>query len=69
MDAQTEKEVIEKILGKMNSLTRVVIAHRVSTIKDADRIVYMENGSIRAVGKYSEIVDQIPSFGIDQNLG
>ena len=69
LDAQTEKEVIEKILGKMNSLTRVVIAHRVSTIKDADRIVYMENGSIRAVGKYSEIVDQIPSFGIGQNLG
>jgi ABC-type bacteriocin/lantibiotic exporter with double-glycine peptidase domain len=69
LDAQTEKEVIEKILGKMNSLTRVVIAHRVSTIKDADRIVYMENGSIRAVGKYSEIVAQIPTFGIDQYLG
>jgi len=69
LDAQTEKEVIEKILGKMNSLTRVVIAHRVSTIRDADRIVYIENGSIRAVGKYSEIVAQIPTFGIDQNLG
>ncbi len=69
LDAQTEKEVIEKILGKMNSLTRVVIAHRVSTIRDADRIVYIENGSIRAVGKYSEIVAQIPSFGIDQYLG
>lgn len=69
LDAQTEKEVIEKILGKMNSLTRVVIAHRVSTIKDADRIVYIENGSIRAVGKYSEIVAQVPSFGIDQYLG
>jgi ABC-type bacteriocin/lantibiotic exporter with double-glycine peptidase domain len=69
LDAQTEKEVIEKIVCKMNSLTRVVIAHRVSTIKDADRIVYMENGSIRAVGKYSEIVAQIPSFGIDQYLG
>lgn len=69
LDAQTEKEVIEKILGKMSTLTRVVIAHRVSTIKDADRILYMENGRIRAVGKYSEIVAQIPSFGIEQNLG
>ncbi len=68
LDAQTEKEVIEKILGKMNSLTRVVIAHRVSTIRDADRIVYIENGSIRAIGKYSEIVAQVPSFGIDQYL-
>ena len=69
LDAQTEKEIIEKILGKMNSLTRVVIAHRISTIRDADRIVYIENGSIKAMGKYSDIVAQIPTFGIDEHLG
>lgn len=68
LDAQTEKEIIEKILGRMNSLTRIVIAHRISTIMDADRIVYIENGAIRAIGNFQEIMQQIPGFGIDQQL-
>ena len=69
LDAQTEKEIIEKILGRMNSLTRIVIAHRISTIKDADRIVYIENGAIRAIGSFQELMEQIPGFGNDQQLG
>jgi ABC-type multidrug transport system fused ATPase/permease subunit len=68
LDAQTEKEIIEKILGRMNSLTRIVIAHRISTIIDADRIVYIENGAIRASGNFQEIMQQIPGFGIDQQI-
>jgi ABC-type bacteriocin/lantibiotic exporter with double-glycine peptidase domain len=69
LDAQTEKEIIEKILGRMDSLTRIVIAHRISTIKDADRIVYIENGAIKAMGNFQEIVEQVPSFGVDLQLG
>jgi ABC-type bacteriocin/lantibiotic exporter with double-glycine peptidase domain len=68
LDAQTEKEIIEKILGRMDSLTRIVIAHRISTIKDADRIVYIENGAIKAMGNFQEIVEQVPSFGVDLQL-
>jgi ATP-binding cassette subfamily B protein AbcA/BmrA len=52
----------------MNSLTRIVIAHRISTIIDADRIVYIENGAIRASGNFQEIMQQIPGFGIDQQI-
>ena len=69
LDAQTEKEIIEKILGRMDSLTRIVIAHRISTIKYADRIVYIESGAIRAIGNFKEIVEQVPGFGVDQQLG
>lgn len=69
LDAQTEKEIIEKILLKMKSLTRIVIAHRISTIKEADKIVYIENGKIRAMGSFREIAEQIPGFGIEQQVG
>ena len=53
----------------MDSLTRIVIAHRISTIKYADRIVYIESGAIRAIGNFKEIVEQVPGFGVDQQLG
>ena len=49
----------------MRSLTRVVIAHRISTIKDADRIIYIKNGTIRAIGSYAEIASLIPGFEIE----
>lgn len=68
LDMQTEKEIVEKILLKMSSLTRIVIAHRISTIKDADKIIYIENGKIRAMGKFMEIVKLIPGFGIDGQI-
>jgi ABC-type bacteriocin/lantibiotic exporter with double-glycine peptidase domain len=68
LDAQTEKEIIDRVVGKMSALTRIVISHRVSTIRDADKIVYIEKGSIRAVGKYSELVAQLPSFGVEHNF-
>lgn len=69
LDAQTEREIIEKILLNMKSLTRVVIAHRISTIREADKIVYIDNGRVRAVGNFREITEQIPTFGIDQQIG
>lgn len=69
LDTQTEKEITEKILGKMKSLTRIVIAHRISTIKDADRIIYIEKGSVRAIGNFDEVSRQIQNFGIDYPIG
>lgn len=68
LDTQTEREIIDKVVGEMSTLTRIVISHRVSTIRNADKIVYIENGSIRAVGKYSELVAKIPSFGVEYNF-
>lgn len=68
LDAQTEKDIIENVLGRMRSLTRVVIAHRISTIKDADRIIYIKNGTIRAIGSYTEIASLIPGFEIETEV-
>lgn len=68
LDAQTEKDIIENVLGRMRSLTRVVIAHRISTIKDADRIIYIKNGTIRAIGSYTEITSLIPGFEIETEV-
>lgn len=62
LDMNTEKEIIKKILSQMKSLTRIVIAHRISTIKEADKIIYLEKGSIKAIGNFQEISQLVPGF-------
>ena len=42
----------------MNGRTSFVIAHRLSTIRDANVILYMENGDIKEVGNHDALIKQ-----------
>ena len=56
LDSETENFIqknIEKMKGKK---TIVIAAHRLSTIKEANRIIIMDNGSIHAVGTFNELL-------------
>lgn len=66
LDVQTEQEIVQNILVNMRGITRVVIAHRISTIRNADRILYLENGTISAMGNYNEIKKLVSKFEIDE---
>ena len=66
LDAQTEQEIVQNILLGMRGITRIVIAHRISTIRSADRIAYLENGTITAIGSYNELKEQVSRFEIDE---
>jgi energy-coupling factor transport system ATP-binding protein len=65
LDVQTEQEIVNNILVNMRNITRVVIAHRISTIRSADRIAYLENGLVASIGTYDELKEQISGFGSD----
>ncbi len=52
---------ISQAIEKLNC-TRVVIAHRLSTIKNADRILYLENGKITESGTYDELIKRNQKF-------
>ena len=68
LDTKTEQEIVENILMRMKSITRVVIAHRLSTIKDADKIIYMNNGKIIAHGNFQSVSAEVANFGYASNL-
>jgi ABC-type multidrug transport system fused ATPase/permease subunit len=62
LDGQTEHEISESINSLKGLSTVIIIAHRLSTVKNADRIIYLDKGRIISVGTFSEIRTQISDF-------
>jgi ATP-binding cassette subfamily C protein len=61
LDMATERDLndaLEKLTGK----TQLVIAHRLSTVRNCDRLLYMENGHIIAEGRFDDLYDNNPAF-------
>jgi ABC-type multidrug transport system fused ATPase/permease subunit len=58
LDSETEQAVMEAIDGLSQDLTLLIIAHRISTLKNCTQIVELENGSIRRSGSYENVVNQ-----------
>ena len=62
LDGETETNISEAIQGLRGSVTVVMIAHRLSTVRNADLVVYMEAGKIIASGTFKEVRTQVPDF-------
>lgn len=58
MDNITEKLVMENVVKQLGNKTLVVIAHRLETIKDVDKIYVLSDGIIQEEGKYNELLDK-----------
>jgi ATP-binding cassette subfamily B protein len=56
LDANNEKEIMEKLQRFFENKTVVVIAHRLSTVKNADQIVVLDKGRIVELGNHKELV-------------
>lgn len=62
LDLKTENEICEVLNGLKGQKTILVIAHRLSTIKNADRIIYMENGTISEIASYEALIEKSEGF-------
>ncbi len=62
LDNQTEAGVMDAIQALSGEKTIIMIAHRLSTVMNCDRLYLMANGKVVAMGAYSELLEQSPEF-------
>ena len=62
LDGGTEESISTDIHKLKGSTTVVLIAHRLSTVRDADLVLYMDNGEIVARGTFEEVRYAVPDF-------
>lgn len=56
VDTQTDAEIREALASEKKDKTTIIISHRISTVKDADVILVLENGKITAQGKHEDLI-------------
>lgn len=58
LDSETEQAVMQSIEGLSDDLTLLIIAHRLTTLKDCTQIVELAGGRVKRVGSYQDIMKQ-----------
>ncbi len=62
LDSETEANLSESINNLRGEMTIIMVAHRLSTVRNADLVVYLNEGSIVASGSFDEVRKLVPAF-------
>jgi len=62
LDGETEASISDAIHALRGSTTVIIIAHRLSTVRNADIVVYLSNGEVLATGTFDEVRKAVPDF-------
>ena len=62
VDTKTEEEILSNLSSIMGGKTSILIAHRISTIKNADKIIVMDNGSIIEQGTHASLMERRSAY-------
>ena len=62
LDGKSELDVSDAINALKGSISVVLIAHRLSTVRNADLVVYLENGYLMTAGTFDEVRKRVPDF-------
>lgn len=58
LDVVTEEAVMNSINALVKHKTIIIVAHRLTTLKNCDQIVLLNKGKVQSIGSYSQIIDQ-----------
>jgi ATP-binding cassette subfamily C protein len=62
LDAATESEVAASLQLVGSGITQIIVAHRLSTVRHCDQLVYLERGRLIGRGSFEELRSQVPQF-------
>lgn len=64
LDVDTERAIGATVreLENLSAITTVIIAHRLSTVRTADRVVFLDQGSVVAAGTFDEVRARVPDL-------
>lgn len=62
VDTKTESMILSNLKEYKQNRTIILIAHRVSTVINADKIILIDDGKIVACGKHQELLDNVPMY-------
>ncbi len=62
VDTDTEKTILNNLASSREGKTTILIAHRISTIERMDKILYLEDGELVAVGSHAQLYDTCPAY-------
>jgi ABC-type multidrug transport system fused ATPase/permease subunit len=68
LDTSTEAAVTKAIRELHGEVTVITVAHRLSTIRDADIVFFMRDGRVVAQGSFDEVVESVPDFAVQAAL-
>ncbi len=68
LDSQTELDFSDSINAIKGEVTIVIVAHRLSTIRECDNVIYMKQGEIRAKGSFDHVRNSVPEFNEQAKL-
>jgi ABC-type multidrug transport system fused ATPase/permease subunit len=68
LGGKAESDIFNAIISLKGEVTVILINHRLSTVMNADKIFYMEEGKILTVGNFDQIRKQIPNFDSQASL-
>ncbi|MBR6120740.1 MAG: ABC transporter ATP-binding protein [Oscillospiraceae bacterium] len=62
VDTDTERSILKNLRQTRRGKTTILIAHRISTIREMDKLVFMEDGRVTAVGTHEELYESCPGY-------
>lgn len=62
LDGESEAQISETLQNLRGQVTLIIIAHRLSTVRTSDQILYMEAGHLRASAKFEDLRKLVPEF-------
>ena len=62
VDTKTEAKILNNLAIERKGKTTILIAHRITTIEKMDKIIFMDNGNVIAIGNHEQLVNTCEEY-------